>query len=65
MSCAYDIIYKLYDILYDIFIDSACFKCRPGPVQMQPVQMNPMQALLVPYVCLSVCPGIKIGPVPG
>ena len=37
MSCAYDVICLVYyDILYDIFTDSALFKCGPGPVQMQP-----------------------------
>ena len=48
----------MYDILYDIFTDSALFKCGSWQVQMQLVQMQPylnqMQALLVPCVCLSV-----------
>ena len=48
-----DIIYIVYDILYDIFTDSARFKCCPGPAQIQQ-DLNQMQALLVPYVCLSV-----------
>ena len=55
MSCAYDIICLVYDFLYDIFTYSALFKCGSWPAQMQP-DLNQMQALLVPYVCLSVLP---------
>ena len=36
MSCAYDIMCFVYDILYDIFTDSAWFKCCPVPAQIQP-----------------------------
>ena len=41
IACADDIICLVYDISYD-----------SGLVQMQP-DLNQMQALLVPYVCLS------------
>ena len=53
MSCAYDIIYIVYDILYDIFTYSARFKCCPWLAQMLR-DLNQMQALLVPYVCPPV-----------
>ena len=55
MLCTCDIMCLVHDILYDIFTDSARFKCGPGPVQMQP-DLNQMQALLVPYVCASPWP---------
>ena len=60
MSCAYNIICLVYDILYYIFTVSALLIFSPGPVQMSywPVQIKPylnqIQALLVSYVCLSV-----------
>ena len=60
MTYAYDIMFLVYDILYDIFTDSVLFKCSPGlfkcgpwPVQMQPY-FNQMHALLIPFVYLSI-----------
>ena len=55
ISCAYDIMCFGYDILYDIFTDSARFKCCPWPAQMQQdLNYWQMQALLIPFVRLSV-----------
>ena len=56
----------VYDILYDIFTDSARFKCSPGPVQMQPLAGSnatrfESNARPARPLHLSVCPGIEIG----
>ena len=60
MSFIYYIICFVYDLIYDILTGSPRFKCCSWPAEMQQ-DLNQMQALLAPYVCLSVCPGIKIG----